>query len=142
MHLCADFFVAGSLLSSLSVKDLEQAAKQFLVTFGISNYGLMVPMLLELKINNLFGKDFNTQFNASTPNHIVDGRTVFMTLEVMNIRAQFPNSKIVCISGQGHSQEIDRYLNSKQGQLEFKKHLYGLFYGWLKLFKSGKWDKV
>lgn len=138
----SDFFVAFSLINSLSVKDFEQAVKQFLLTIGIANYGLMIPMFLELKINELSNNDFYTELNPITPNHVVDGRTVFMTLEVMKVKSQFPNSKIVCISGQAHAQEIHRYLNTKQGQLEFKKFLYGLFYGWLKLFKDKKWDKL
>lgn len=82
----------------------------------------------------------NNLHSDSTPNldfsHILDGRTVFMALDIEKIKEQNPGKKLVVITGDFHAILIHEYLHNKKFQLLIKKYVYNAIYGIFKKFES------
>lgn len=124
------FFGKDLVALGLSSKEKKKVRIDYLFyvlkTLGIAQLGLFTPTDM---VSFLIRQKSDKYQDYLNPSHVIDGRTVFMTLEALKAMKKYPGRKIVCVSGDGHAVGIEYYLNEARGQLEFKSYLYNLIYG-------------
>lgn len=130
-------WVLARLGKDFATQDFSTKFQRFLITLGLSNstVGLMDPLGATAIYSSIYLDNNSTRY---FPNHLVDGRTVFMSLAIKEIMNEPTNKgkKILVITGDTHAEIIDKYLFTNHGELEVKGYLYNLFFGFMKFFES------